>query len=158
MFNFLRNHQIGFQSSGASLLSLQQDTKVCVFPRPCQHLLFSISYISHTNGWSFPGDNSLKEPASQCRRRRHAGLIPGLGRSIGEGHSNPLQSSCLGNPMNSRVWRLQSIGSQTVRHDQSDFAHTRTNGYEAVSPGGFDFHFPPRSLHSDFFLLLGKGE
>ena len=27
------------------------------------------------------------------------GLIPGLGRSLGEGHGNPLQHSCLGNPM-----------------------------------------------------------
>ena len=28
------------------------------------------------------------------------GLIPGLGRSPGEGHGNPLQYSCLENPMN----------------------------------------------------------
>ena len=27
------------------------------------------------------------------------GLIPGLGRSLGEGHGNPLQYSCLENPM-----------------------------------------------------------
>ena len=30
---------------------------------------------------------------------RHVGLIPGLGRSPGEGHGNPLQYSCLENPM-----------------------------------------------------------
>ena len=30
---------------------------------------------------------------------RDAGLIPGSGRSPGEGHSNPLQYSCLENPM-----------------------------------------------------------
>ena len=33
-----------------------------------------------------------------------AGLIPGLGRSPGEGNSNPLQYSCLGNPMDSGAW------------------------------------------------------
>ena len=29
----------------------------------------------------------------------HLGLIPGLGRAAGEGNGNPLQSSCLENPM-----------------------------------------------------------
>ena len=33
------------------------------------------------------------------------GLTPGLGRSPGKGNSNPLQYSCLGNPMDRGVWR-----------------------------------------------------
>ena len=33
-----------------------------------------------------------------------AGLIPGSGRSPGEGNSNAFQYSCLGNPMDRRVW------------------------------------------------------
>ena len=33
-----------------------------------------------------------------------AGLIPGSGRSPGEGHGNPLQSSCLENPMDRGAW------------------------------------------------------
>ena len=32
------------------------------------------------------------------------GLIPGLGRSPGEGHGQPLQYSCLENPMDRRSW------------------------------------------------------
>ena len=32
------------------------------------------------------------------------GLIPGLGRSPGEGNGNPLQYSCLENPMDGRAW------------------------------------------------------
>ena len=32
------------------------------------------------------------------------GLIPGLGRSLGEGNGNPLQDSCLENPMDGEVW------------------------------------------------------
>ena len=32
------------------------------------------------------------------------GLIPGLGRSPGEGNGNPPQYSCLGNPMNRGAW------------------------------------------------------
>ena len=34
-----------------------------------------------------------------------AGSIPGWGRSPGEGHGNPLQFSCLGNPMDRGTWR-----------------------------------------------------
>ena len=32
------------------------------------------------------------------------GLIPGSGRSSGEGNGNPLQDSCLENPMDGGVW------------------------------------------------------
>ena len=36
---------------------------------------------------------------------REAGSIPGLGRFPGGGHSNPLQCSCLKNPMDRGAWR-----------------------------------------------------
>ena len=36
---------------------------------------------------------------------RDAELIPGLGRSPGGGYGNPLQYSCLENPMDDRAWR-----------------------------------------------------
>ena len=48
---------------------------------------------------------------------RHVGLIPGLGRSPGEGYSNSLQYSCLENPMDKGAWHVQSIGLQRVGHD-----------------------------------------
>ena len=34
-----------------------------------------------------------------------SGLIPGSGRSPGEGNGNPLQYSCLGNPMDRGAWQ-----------------------------------------------------
>ena len=37
---------------------------------------------------------------------RDMGLIPGLGRSPGEGHGSPLQYSCLENPMDRGAWRV----------------------------------------------------
>ena len=40
------------------------------------------------------------------------GLIPGPGRSSGEGNGNPLQYSCLGNPWTEEPGGLQSMGSQ----------------------------------------------
>ena len=45
------------------------------------------------------------------------GSIPGSGRSPGEENSNPLQYSCLENPMDRGAWRLQSTGLQRVRHN-----------------------------------------
>ena len=47
----------------------------------------------------FPGGTSGKEPACQWRRCKRLGSILGLGRSPGEGNGNPLQYSCLENPM-----------------------------------------------------------
>ena len=38
------------------------------------------------------------------------GLIPGLGRSPGEGNGNPLQYSCLENPMDRGAWRATIHG------------------------------------------------
>ena len=48
---------------------------------------------------------------------RDAGSIAGKGRSPGEGHGNPLQYSCLENPMAEELGGLQSLGSQRVGHN-----------------------------------------
>ena len=45
------------------------------------------------------------------------GLIPGSGRSSGEGNGNPLQYSCLGNPMDRRAWWATVHGVAGVRHN-----------------------------------------
>ena len=44
------------------------------------------------------------------------GLIPGLGRSPGEENGNPLQYSCLGNPMNRGAWWATVYGVTTAGH------------------------------------------
>ena len=36
----------------------------------------------------------------------HPGLIPGLGRSPGEGNGNPFQYSCLEDPMGRKAWEV----------------------------------------------------
>ena len=46
----------------------------------------------------------VKNPAVNVRDRRDTGSIPGLGRSPGGGHGNPLQYSCLENPMDRGAW------------------------------------------------------
>ena len=47
----------------------------------------------------------VKTPSPNAGDIRDSGLIPGLGRSPGEGHVNPLQYSCLDNPMDRRAWQ-----------------------------------------------------
>ena len=51
-------------------------------------------------------------PPAKAKDIRDVGSIPGLGRSPGGGHGNPLQYSCLENPLNRRAWWLQSMGLQ----------------------------------------------
>ena len=45
------------------------------------------------------------------------GLIPGLGRSPGEGNGNPLQYSCLENSMDKGAWQVTVHGVTIIRHD-----------------------------------------
>ena len=52
------------------------------------------------------------------------GSIPGLGRSPGEGNGNPLQCSCLENPMDRGAWRATVHGVAKSRTRLSDFTFT----------------------------------
>ena len=49
------------------------------------------------------------------------GSIPGLGRSLGEGHGNPFQYSCLGNPMDREAWwaTVHGLAKSQVRLSNS---------------------------------------
>ena len=56
-----------------------------------------IVYNVHIIG--FPGGSVGKESPCNARAAANMGSIPDLGKSPGEGHGNPLQYSCLENPM-----------------------------------------------------------
>ena len=58
-----------------------------------------------------------KSPAAKAGDIRDMGSILGSGRSPGEGNGNPLQYSCLEDPMDRGAWGVQSMGLQRVRHD-----------------------------------------
>ena len=62
----------------------------------------------------FPGGSDGKESACSAA---DLGSIPGSGRSPGEGNGNPLQYSCLENPMDRGAWRATVHGVARVRHD-----------------------------------------
>ena len=60
---------------------------------------------------------SSKEPTFSTGAARDAGSIPGLGRSPGGGHGNPLQCSGLENPMDRGAWYTIVHGVARVGHD-----------------------------------------
>ena len=55
----------------------------------------------------FPGGSVIKNPLANVG---DMGSIPGLGRSPGKGNDNPLQYSCLGNPMDREAWLVTVHG------------------------------------------------
>ena len=70
------------------------------------------------SGQGFQDGSVSKESACNAGDTGEAGSIPGLGRSPGGGHGNPLQYSCLENPHGQEEpGGLQSMGSQRVGHD-----------------------------------------
>ena len=48
----------------------------------------------------------VKNPPANAGDIRDGGSVPVLGRRPGEGHDNPLQHSCLENPMDRGAWRV----------------------------------------------------
>ena len=54
----------------------------------------------------FPGGSVIKNLLASAR---DLGLIPGLGKSPGEGDDDPLQYSCLENPMGRGAWRAAKV-------------------------------------------------
>ena len=55
--------------------------------------------------WAFQVALVVKNLPSKTGDTRNTGLIPGMGSFSGEGNGNPLQYSCLGNPMGGGAWR-----------------------------------------------------
>ena len=93
-----------------------------------------LRFIGEENIWEiicclFRADNPLelpwwlrgKESACQCRSHRF-GL--GLERSLGEGNSNPLQYSCLGNSMATWAWSVAVHGISKSQARLSDWTTT----------------------------------
>ena len=75
-------------------------------------LLFSFSWVRLDFLHRLPP----KQPSS-ISNVGDLGSIPGSGRCPGEGNGNPLQYSCLGNPMGRGAWRATAHRVTRVRHD-----------------------------------------
>ena len=70
-----------------------------------------------TPAQGFPASSDDKESACNAK---DLGLIPGSGSSPGEGHGNPLQYSCLENPMDSAAWQASVHGVGKSRTQLND--------------------------------------
>ena len=83
-----------------------------------QRLVLGFGFPGLQSG--FPGGSEVKASAWNVG---DPGLIPELGSSPGEGHGNPLQYSCLENPMDRGAWQATVHGvakSQTQGQSHSD--------------------------------------
>ena len=86
--NFSEQFSVVYQSSSHTLGSVAAEAQV---------MLWAQQWATLANGYF--GDGK----ASACIAE-DPGSIPGLGRSPGEGNGNPLQHSCLENPMDGEAW------------------------------------------------------
>ena len=82
------------------------------------HFSQSLGRVDHTTkeNWASQVALVVKNPPANAGDIRDLGSTPWLGRYPGGGHVNPLQSSCLENPMDRGSWRstVHGVGkSQT---------------------------------------------
>ena len=140
------------------------------FPRMC-----SSSWIDHTLcldtnsaiNRGFPGGSEVKASSWNAGDQ---GSIPGSGRSPGEGNGNPLQYSCLENPMED-PGRLQSTGLQRVGHEWvTSLTHSAINKTKKGSLNSWNLYFREKKMDDRqdesvniwcvrcYKLLLRKGQ
>ena len=120
-------------------------------------LSFLRLHLSATN-WHLPVNDKLTLANSICQSLSKAsaynagdpGSMPASGRSPGEGNGNPLQYSCLENPMGRGAYSgLQSMGSQRVGHNWATSLHfTSNNNNEGIC------HLPLQRLNPVLLQLL----
>ena len=114
-----------------SWLDCKYKTLLCIF---CVWVQLKISYmfyiwiyVNENIYWlyicyqGFPGGSDSKESACNVG---DLGLIPGSGRSPGEGNGNPLQYSCLENAMDGGAWQSPVHGFAKSQTRLSDFTIT----------------------------------
>ena len=99
----------------------------------------------------FPGGSVVKNPPANVG---YAVLIPRSGRSFGGGHGNPLQYSCLENPMDRGAWRATVHGVAKSRTQLSIHMHVYTRPVKCLSPTGLwpPWEYRPGLICSHVFI------
>ena len=103
----------GFMSWYSIFTHTHTHTHISIYVHVYIHFYMCLPYIH----MGFPGKSVVKNPPANVG---DVGLIPGLGRSPGEGNGNPLQYSHLGNAMNRQSWRATVHGGRKSRTHLGD--------------------------------------
>ena len=79
---------------------------------------------------NFPGGSGVKNLPANAGDR---GLLPGLGRSPEEENGNPLQYSCLGNPMDRGAW--PATVNRVTKSEMTKYTRAAKPQYDALKGG-----------------------
>ena len=93
-------------------------------------LVFVVSTSTLELSWGPPGLPRWLSGKESASNTGDESSIPGLGRSPGEGNGNPLQYSCLGNPMDTGAWQATV---HRVTKSQTPMTHRLNNMSHLVS-------------------------
>ena len=98
----------------------------------------------------------VKNPPASAGDAKDLSLIPGLGRSLVEGNGNPLQHSCLRNPMDRGAWRATVPGVTESQTWLSDWAHTNTHKvFQGQSRKLISYSWVPAPKHKLAAAVVG---
>ena len=84
---------------------------------------YTFTYIYRYINEGFQGDSEVEKLPANGGNAGEAGSIPGSGRPLGVGNGNPIQYSCLENPVSRGLWqdtvhRTQSLGHTLATQQQ----------------------------------------
>ena len=84
--------------------------------------LSAVRLNSHTTNTT---GSALKNRPANAGGAGDSSSIPGPGRSPGEGNGNPLQYSCLENPMDGGAWQATKVHKRSDTTKATEHAHTK---------------------------------
>ena len=89
----------------------------------------------------FPGGTVVKNPPANAEDSKRRCSITGLGRSSGGEHGNPLQYSCLENPMDRGAWWATVHGGVTKSQTRLKRLSKYSTGHVCVSCSCYNLGF-----------------
>ena len=108
------------------------------------------SWAAYSPG--FPDGSVVMNPPPNAGATGDKDSLPGLGRSPGGGNGNPLQYSCLGNPMDRRAWWATAHGAAK----ELDMSELLNNHNSLFTSPGFDVCCVRTVLHWNLISVLPR--
>ena len=131
-------------STGSALVS-SIPTPLCIRYSNASYVHFFL-FTCYRMSWASQVVLVVKNLSANAGDIRDVGLIPGSGRSSGEGNHNPLQYSYLENPMDRGAWwatvyriakswtRLKQLNTHTLLSPKHPLRNTQDNFWPKVTP------------------------